>query len=255
MTEDVPAKRSPRKSLPPDTAVRRVIRALPPFAGLSPEVQAALAAAARVHRYAKDALVFGEGALPDAAHIVVRGTVELSKLEGGADCGIMLCSRGDILALGAVLGGEPFLASARTLGPARILAIPAEAFRAQVRAHPELSERLLVIMAGQWRTAVRHIIDLKCRSAAQRAGAFFLRLLDDQGTTPDRGYLHVPKSRVAARLGISPETLSRTIQILAEHGLVVQGARIRLVDRGRVERFCGMAPLPETEAGLGVQAL
>lgn len=215
----------------------------------------ALAAAARVRRHSKEALVFAEGSLPDAAHIVVRGTIELSKIEGGADCGIMLCSRGDVLALGAVLGDEPFLASARTLGPARVLAIPAEAFRAQVRAHPELSERLLAIMAGQWRTAVRHIIDLKCRSAAQRAGAFFLRLLDNQGVTPDRGYLHVPKSRVAARLGISPETLSRTLQILADQGLLVQGTRITLVDRVRVEHFCGIAPIPETEASLGVQAL
>jgi hypothetical protein len=38
---------------------------------------------------------------------------------------------------------------------------------------------------------------------------------------------------------MTPETLSRTLQILADNGLVVRGRQIIIRDRERIERFCG----------------
>jgi hypothetical protein len=38
---------------------------------------------------------------------------------------------------------------------------------------------------------------------------------------------------------MSPETLSRSIQTLADNGLLLRGNRIIVRDRKRVERFCG----------------
>ena len=228
---------------------------LPLFAGLASDLVRSLLDSARVLRRRKDAIIFDEGDHAQDAYILLRGTVELTKLEGKADCGVMLLSRGDIFLLGAVLGREPYLTSARALSPVILLAIPADILRGQAARHAELSFRLLTILAGQWRMAARQIIDLKCRSAAQRLAAFLLRLVDNRGETASRAQLHVPKSRVAARLGISPETLSRSLQTLAAEGLVVEGSRIRVTDRARIERYCGLGPLDQGDTRLGVRAL
>ena len=47
------------------------------------------------------------------------------------------------------------------------------------------------------------------------------------------------KRNLAARIGMTPETLSRTLQTLADNGLVVRGRQIIVRDRARIESFCG----------------
>ncbi|GAO38894.1 putative CRP/FNR family transcriptional regulator [Sphingomonas changbaiensis NBRC 104936] len=238
----------------PSTAGDAVFR-LPLFSDLTPELANRLLARAQMVRRRKDAILFAEGAPADQVFILMRGSVELTKLDGGSDCGVMLLSRGDIFSLGAAISDEPHLTSARALSPVILLSMPAEALREEASRSPAIALRLLITLSGQWRTATRHIIDLKCRTAAQRVGAFFLRLVDNRGESADRAELLVPKSRVAARLGISPETLSRSLHTLAEKGLVVRGPQIRVTDRAAVEHFCALTELDGGEAHLGVRAL
>src|SRR5687767_14427246 len=103
--------------------------------------------------------------------------------------------------------------------------------------------------------AVRHIIDLKCRSAPQRLALFLLRLAD-QGGTAAGVELPIPKRNLAARVGMTAETLSRTLQTLAENGLQVRGNRIIVRDRERIEAFCGPRIYPDAADGaLDVYAL
>jgi hypothetical protein len=102
---------------------------------------------------------------------------------------------------------------------------------------------------------VRHIIDLKCRSATQRLAAFLLRVAD-QNRGPGPAKLPIPKRRVAARIGISPETLSRSLQALVDHGLYLRGDQIMVRDREKVEQYCGgNIHDADSELPLGVYAL
>jgi len=47
---------------------------------------------------------------------------------------------------------------------------------------------------------------------------------------------------------MTPETLSRTLQILADNGLQVRGRQIIVRDRSRIEDFCGPDPCPVSES-------
>jgi CRP/FNR family transcriptional activator FtrB len=94
--------------------------------------------------------------------------------------------------------------------------------------------------------AMRQVLELKCRNAAQRLGSFLLKLSDkaDLGSAE----LPMPKRNLAARIGMTPETLSRTLQVLADNGLVVRGRQIIVRDRRQIETFCGPDPCPVSDA-------
>lgn len=200
-------------------------------------------------------VIHGEGQRPEALHLLLRGAVELTRLEDRGECGLLLLMPGDVFSLGAVMTGEPYLTSARALGSTTVLALPAADVRACALTCPALSARVIALLSGQWRMAVRHILDLKCRTASQRLAALLLRFLDMQ---PEGRPALLPLSRVrlAARLGIAPATLSRAIQQLADEGLVVRGRQVVVADRSRIERFCDRSSdLDVTERAVGVQAL
>jgi CRP-like cAMP-binding protein len=135
-----------------------------------------------------------------------------------------------------------------------LLVLDGTRLREEALKSAELAMRIAQLIGGQWRMAVRHIVDLKCRSAPQRLASFLLRLADQgtSGVTP----LPISKQRLAARVGMTAETLSRSLQLLAENGLHLRGARIIVNDRSRIDQICGPDPYSQRdEVALGVHAL
>ena len=236
-------------------ADRESVRRLPLLAPLTDEQLERVLRFSTVQRYAAGAILFEEGDLPDHLHAVLSGTVELYTCHGSRDCGILLMSAGDIFMPAAALFKEPYLNSARVLTSSRLLLLNAQVIREEVARTPELALQASRVLAGQFRMAVRHVIDLKCRNAGQRLAAFLLRLVDES-SVPDAAELPIPKRSLASRVGMTAETLSRTLQTLADNGLVVRGSRVLLRDRAKIEAFCGPPPYADAaECGLGVNAI
>lgn len=228
---------------------------IPLLAGLPEPSLRRLLNAARIVRFERGKLLFGEGRIPDEQQIVLSGIVDLARLEGARECTTMMMAAGDVLALAAASSSEPFLVSARALTVVRILAIDTEAVRAEAQLTPAFAMNMVKVLSGQWRVAHRIILDLKCRSPSQRLAAFLLRLHDATrpGTVAE---IPFSKRQLAARIGMQPETLSRTLQTLAANGLHLRGHQIILTDRDKLKGFCGPDPYPSgNEHGLGVYAL
>lgn len=153
----------------------------------------------------------------------------------------------------AALFDELYLNSARCLAASEILLLRVEGVRAEFARRHQLAINLSRVLAGQFRIATRHIIDLKCFTAPQRLGAFLLRLADASG---DGARLPVAKRHLASRVGMAPETLSRALQTLADQGLVVRGTKIVVRDRARLESYLGSLPYPRVaETALDVHVL
>lgn len=228
---------------------------LPLIAGLEEQQRRRLLRSATVERHAIGAVLFQEGEPARHLHFLLSGTIELFTSHTARDCGLLLLTPGDMFMPAAALFEEEYLNSARVLAPSRVLRLDAAAVREEVGLSPGLGLEIAKAIAGQFRMAVRHIIDLKCRSAGQRLAAFLLRLVDESKTA-DSAELPVPKRHLASRVGMTAETLSRAIQTLADNGLVVRGNRVFLRDRARIERYCGPALYPDAnEAALEVHAL
>lgn len=229
-------------------------RKVPMFAALDEQQLGRLMRQAKVQSYGAGTVLFEEGKQPDHLHVLLKGVVELYIAFGSRECGILLLSPGDIFMPAASLFKEPYLNSARVLRRARVVMLDVEVVRAETLRSTELALRLSRALAGQFRMAVRHIIDLKCRSAPQRLASFLLRLVEESSLSAS-AELPVSKRSLAARVGMTAETLSRTLQTLAEHGLQVRGTRVIVHDRQRIEAFTGPRLYHDDgEAGLDVHA-
>ena len=228
---------------------------LPLLGGLPEPVRERLLEASRVERFGPREELFRVAELPTHLHIVLSGIIDLSCSYKGNECTALMMAAGDVFAPAAALYAEPYLVSARALAPSRILMIDADVMRQEARTCPELALALARVMAGQWRVGLKIILDLKCRSPSQRLAAFLLRLHDGaQSGLPAE--IPFSKRQLASRIGMQPETLSRTLQTLAANGLHLRGRQIIVTNRSATEEFCGPDPYPPaSEYELGVHAL
>lgn len=219
---------------------RSTAEKVPLLAGLPRQQLDSLLPFASIQRYPRGTILFEEGDQPDKLHVVLSGTVEIYSTSKGREWGLFLMNTGGVFMPAAVLFSEPYLNSARTVSSSRLLLLDAERVRTQATMSAEFALRLSRAISAQFRMSVRQVLDLKSRSAAQRLGSFLLKLSDKaEGMTAE---LPMPKRNLAARIGMTPETLSRTLQTLADNGLVVRGRQIIVRDRGRIENFCGPEP-------------
>jgi CRP/FNR family transcriptional activator FtrB len=210
---------------------------------------------ARIERFPPRGEIFRDGDIGEHLHVVLSGLVDLSCSYKGRECTAMMMAAGDVFMPAAALYAEPYLVSAYALTASRVLIIEGRAVREEAQGCTELALALARVMAGQWRVALKIILDLKCRSPAQRLAAFLLRLHD--GAEPGAP-AEVPfsKRQLASRIGMQPETLSRTLQTLAANGLYLRGRQIIVTNRAAADDFRGPDPYPAaSEHELGVHAL
>lgn len=221
---------------------------LPLFEGVELELVKALAEqSSRRHFHARSVLM-RQGDSVDTLRILIRGFVELTTGSKEQTFGVLLLSAKDLIMPAAAVFREPTLVTVRALTTVNLLEIGAPAIYSAIERSPQFALNMMKAMSGQWRMAVRNIIDLNSRTAAERFAAFLLRIADAQqaggGTLP---ILPMSKRSLASRLGITPETLSRILQIVADNGLHLRGRAIVVLDREKVEKFCGPDPYPKRD--------
>jgi CRP/FNR family transcriptional activator FtrB len=242
---------------PADAAARLAAAAaeVPLLSKLPAATRQRLLAASRIERFAPRAELFRDGEIPAHLHIVLSGLVDLSCSYKGQECTALMMAAGDVFMPAAALYSEPYLISARALSASRLLMIDSQVVRQEARTCTELALALARVLAGQWRVALKIILDLKLRSPSQRLAAFLLRLHDGAQAGPP-AEIPFSKRQLASRIGMQPETLSRTLQTLAANGLHLRGRQIIITNRAAAEEFCGPDPYPPaSEYELGVHAL
>jgi CRP-like cAMP-binding protein len=223
-----------------------VLRQLPIFDRLGDHLVRKLIGSCSARQYRAGTFIVRAGEPLHGLHIVVRGIVDLTHVAGDDECGALLLSARDLLLPATTLFREPALVSARALTTTRVITIDGATTQQALTQSTVFATNLMKAVSGQWRMAVRNILDLNCRSAAQRLGAFLLRIADLQ---PGAGaaVLPIPKRHLAIRLGMTAETLSRMLQVVANHGLYLRGRTIIIRDRAAIEEFCGPDPYPEKD--------
>ena len=110
----------------------------------------------------------------------------------------------------ALIAASPFFQAA---GPAAM----AELLAARFTQLLPLARAMNALLSRHWRLMVVQVVDLKLRGAEQRVAGFIARRAAEDGVT-DRVALPEPRTAIAARLGMTPETLSRALATLEEKG-------------------------------------
>lgn len=218
----------------------------PLFAAFSDSTLRTLAARSTLRQFDRDEILFRAGDRPEHLHVLIEGSVQLVAGTGaGREAVVELLRPVDAFLMAAALVSQPYLLSARAVEPSQVLLIPMRVLLGELRLNPELTFILLGSMAKQYRHLVREIKNLRLRTAAQRLAVYLLRLVESEGQ--DQG-AHLPhdKKLLADRLGMTPESFSRAIAELRQHGVDVRGEDVRITDAGELRQFCRLDQVLDT---------
>jgi len=221
---------------------RDLVRALPLFRNVAEAHFNGLMNAAYLQRFPEHVRLINEGEPADFLHIVVEGTVELFGRSAGRETTLDIIRPVTTFILAAVIRDEVYLESARTLTPARILMLPAASVRDVFDQDAHFARAIVAELALRYRGLVRALKDQKLRTGAERLANWILESDRQQG-----GHGHVTlgydKRTLAARLGMTPENLSRNLTSLAEHGISSSGREIVITDHAALQQWARPDPL------------
>jgi len=200
------------------------------FSGLSSEDLGVIAGFAVVQKLAKDDYLFHEGEPSRGCYLVQSGAVNVHRVSaGGKEQVIHVFRSGESFAEASLASPTGYPANARAVEPSTVLLIPKEPILALIGRRPDLALRMLGSMSAHLRVLVGMLDDLTLKDVETR----LLNWLVKHGRTARAGTIQLPGTKrvLAAELGTSSETLSRTLGRLRDRELItVSGKTISIHD-------------------------
>lgn len=182
-----------------------------------------------MHRVPAGSILFEQAETPSFAQFLVAGCVDLVAANGESTSLVEAVQPIDLLLPAAVLNAQPYLARAQVRNDAQLILIHADGFRSAVTNDHAFCLAVLACQAAQFRRQVKLARGLRTRSAEERVACYLLQILD--GVQPNAlPRLPLEKRHIAWQLGMTRETLSRTLASLARHGVRIAGDTIIIAD-------------------------
>ena len=220
------------------TSIPDLLRLTPVFEALDDRLIDALAAISRETTLPEGEELCRQGAPPTLLYVLLEGQVALwGTAPDGSAAVVEVMRPPDYFVLASVLTRLPYLMTARTVSPARLVMIEADGLHRLLEREVALANALLRAEALNFRALVRQVQDLKLRTAAQRLGCYLLALTNDADTSVARFRLPFDKRLLAARLGCRQENLSRAFAALRDVGVETHGSRVILHDIPALRAF------------------
>ncbi len=211
---------------------RALLACIPLFAGIKADHLSRLGAACRVLDLARHRSLYSAGQPIREAHFLASGSIKrFALLSDKAEKVLELIRPGQILALSELFSATDYASFAETVEPSIVIAIAADVLREVVARDAPLCKRLLEAMAQSHYASEFEVLRHHSHLVTQRVLDYLLSLAGDQrgmaGQTTVR--LGARKNLIASRLGIAPETFSRTLRKLSDDGIiVVEGAVVHI---------------------------
>lgn len=216
----------------PDYDVLQILAEMPLFDGLSAERLSEIAHCCHIHAMDKGAFVFREGGQPRALYQLVSGQIKLAVSSPEGDEKV-LSILNPVQSFGEpeLFGSRSYTSYAEAVMATVVLQIGKEAILNQVERDPQFALRMLQTLADRHAELERDAAARRLQNCSARVMDYLLELagtdLDTAGSTTLE--LTASKQLIAARLDLTPETLSRTLRTLSEAGIIsVSGRRVTL---------------------------
>lgn len=228
-------------------AIATTLRSAQLFSGLPEPELATIAGFARLREIDKDAYLFREGDPSEGFYVVRQGALNVHRVSAtGKEQVIYVFRAGESLAEASVAGEQGYPANARALEATTVVVIPKRPFLALLARQPELGLRMLGSMSQHLRVLVGLVEDLTLKDVETRFLNWLLKRCRPAADGSASVRLGLTKRMLAAELGTSGETLSRTFaRLRAEKLLVVSGQTLRVPNvvplRTRLGRLLGEA--------------
>lgn len=205
-----------------------VLANLPLFRRTPRAQLAELAGYARLEHARRGELIARSGERPRGLMAVGYGLVKLS-LGGTRNRVLRLVGPGETFGEAVLFMDEPLPVDVTALADTLLVVLPAAPLLALIERSPAFSKALLAALCQRLHALVADFEAATQHGARERLAAYL-----DSLAAPAEAQAQLPaaKTVVAARLGITKETLSRLLRQLADEGLIsVHGRTVTLRDR------------------------
>ncbi len=214
------------------------------FAGLSAAKLRALIGASRILEFAPHEFLYRSGEPVRDAHLLISGTVKrATMLSGDTEKIVELVQSSQLLGIGEIFGDAGYGASCEAVTHCIVVAIELSKLRAMVREDLDLSWRVIQAMAHRqyaiefdvtaFRQGVigtQRVLDYLVELAGGHPG-----LAGETTVT-----LKTSKKMIAAQIGITAESFSRSLRLLSENGvIVVEGRKVHIQNAALLDTQVG----------------
>lgn len=242
---------APKRHSAPNS-LRSLFASLTLFSGLPDSAIAKLLAACSERHLAASQSLYAADEPIHHMFVLVSGSIKrFATPAHGGEKVIELISPGQVVGLCELFSSLRFSSHAQALSDSIVLSIDAADFRSLLAKSPELATRIIELLA-------RRQCAIESEAVSQHALTSTRRVLDylvEQagGSLPVAGESTVPlgssKKLIASRIGMAPETFSRTLRQLTDSGVIVVDGR-KLHIQNAVIALRGQEPEPKALKGL-----
>ena len=174
---------------------------------------------ARLH-FTRNETIFNQDDPAEQVYRIVSGTVRLCRyMPDGRRYIVDFLLPGDLMGF---VESPDLPASAEAVNEVTLVAFPRVCFDRLAEENPAVRTQLLCHLSANLLTAQQHLFVLGCQKARERVASFLLRLTDRTDLIcSDRLELPMSRQDIADHLGLTIETISRTITALRSEGIVL----------------------------------
>ena len=212
------------------------------FSGLPDEDLEKIAEITIERSYRKNTIVFMEGEPGDALYYVKSGKVKVFRAyEDGREHIVHILSQGDVFGEATLFSGIDYPASASIYEDSIIGVIRNNDLEKLVIQSPDLSLKIIRLMASKLVQAQYKIRDLTFNDVFSRTASQLLKLAEDHGSKSDMGLIiniSLSRQELAEMAGTTRETISRVLsKFRKEKSITEQDDRIVLLNVERLKSW------------------
>lgn len=190
----------------------------------------------------KGEVLFREGEKSHGFYVAQTGRISIFRLTpDGREQIICVFSAPESFAEATLATVDTYPANAQALEPSQVILVHKEPFRDLLCRKPELALLMLASMSLHLKHLVQSLQDLKGRQIEGRLAAWLLEHSPATGPGPAAYELPVTKKVLAGQLGVTSETLSRTLARFKREGLLrVSGPTVEILDADGLRAYFGI---------------
>jgi CRP-like cAMP-binding protein len=167
--------------------------------------------------------------------------VAVSSPEGGEKV-IEILSPNQLFGVAELFGDSAYVSSVETVSPVVLVSVGRDGIFRAMDSEPRLMRRMLAAVA-QRQSAIERDIAADCLQSGSAKVVEYLRRLGTGAVAKAARIeleLAIPKNVLAARMGFTPETLSRIFRELSDAGFIhVLGKHVTLTEKFTRQYACG----------------
>ncbi len=187
--------------------------------------------------YEKGETLFFQGETASAIHIVIDGWVKLYRITpNGGEAIVHVFTKGESFGEAVAIQKKEYPVSAEAVTACEVVRIPSSALLNVIREEPEVAVTILASTFNHLHFLVSQLEQLKAQTGPQRVAEFLLDLCCAEHGT-HMVTLPYDKVLIAGRLGMKPESLSRSFARLRPVGVQIKKNSAIIEDIERLRSF------------------